>query len=821
MKKFTLLFAFLLSYVGIAMAQTTPISAVSDLSNSKVYFITAKDAGRGALYTDLTNNALGCIGGTYGNYPNNTAGGNTKDYSALNQQFAIMQNNGQYFLYSLAAEKFAYDDGKYVFFSEYPTQVITVEASDVTGYFYIKFRGVDMLNFSGGHDPNYGTVANWNTADDGNRLQIAAVDSKTLEESVVNAILGKCSIAKGNLYVKIQAAQAVYNGLEDNSTAAATALQSAIGNANTVLANATATDEVLNAQVTALRTAINVANGMVKRADYGNDKAFYLRNVASGRYMTVVTASTNDGVKIKDYAGDDTQRFFLISTNVSGQYQLRNVAGQYLAAVSPWYTKSQDAAYTFTIEAAENEGEFYIKCPIGYVAQNSGQTADGQIIYSNHRADNVSRAWYLEEADATASQILSASIATAEQYRGYFGTGLGQYNDESNTVDGNYWTAKAAEIGSATDEAKTEAANDLYSALATTFTKIADGTLPINQPETGKFYRFKSSTGSNRMLCTASTTGGHTTQLGMGDANGSLRSSIFMLKESGSNKRLVAYGTGLCVGKFAYGQNSDTGNWLSYQEETGGTVSDKIGNFTFSAGSALGTYHIASTSGRYIYNGGGTYVDAANSTPNTGYDWVIEEVRYLPVYFSDLGVATLWSPVALNVADGGNVRVKAYTGENTSASLKLTEITTGVIPAETAVVLEKAEGAAMGTDEPECTYLPVTTAAETASSDLRGQATTIDAVVGAYTLQNRTVGENTVIGMYQYNGSTLAGFKAYLVDESGSAEGFAFVFGGVTSIEKVTPAAIENNRIYDLSGRRVLNARKGLYIVNGKKLIIK
>lgn len=42
-----------------------------------------------------------------------------------------------------------------------------------------------------------------------------------------------------------------------------------------------------------------------------------------------------------------------------------------------------------------------------------------------------------------------------------------------------------------------------------------------------------------------------------------------------------------------------------------------------------------------------------------------------------------------------------------------------------------------------------------------------------------------------------------------------------SSTEKVTPDAIENNRIYDLTGRRVQNARKGLYIVNGKKLIIK
>ena len=40
---------------------------------------------------------------------------------------------------------------------------------------------------------------------------------------------------------------------------------------------------------------------------------------------------------------------------------------------------------------------------------------------------------------------------------------------------------------------------------------------------------------------------------------------------------------------------------------------------------------------------------------------------------------------------------------------------------------------------------------------------------------------------------------------------------GITTIETTT----DSNAIYDLQGRRVTNPAKGIYIVNGKKVIIK
>lgn len=42
-----------------------------------------------------------------------------------------------------------------------------------------------------------------------------------------------------------------------------------------------------------------------------------------------------------------------------------------------------------------------------------------------------------------------------------------------------------------------------------------------------------------------------------------------------------------------------------------------------------------------------------------------------------------------------------------------------------------------------------------------------------------------------------------------------------TAIEGITADNRENTAIYDLTGRRVEKARKGLYIINGKKVLVK
>ena len=65
--------------------------------------------------------------------------------------------------------------------------------------------------------------------------------------------------------------------------------------------------------------------------------------------------------------------------------------------------------------------------------------------------------------------------------------------------------------------------------------------------------------------------------------------------------------------------------------------------------------------------------------------------------------------------------------------------------------------------------------------------------------------------------------KAYLqFDEEISAPFLSFEGDGeTTGIANVNVNANANSSWYDLSGRRVANPTKGLYIVNGKKVIIK
>ena len=64
------------------------------------------------------------------------------------------------------------------------------------------------------------------------------------------------------------------------------------------------------------------------------------------------------------------------------------------------------------------------------------------------------------------------------------------------------------------------------------------------------------------------------------------------------------------------------------------------------------------------------------------------------------------------------------------------------------------------------------------------------------------------------------GFKAYLPADGNNARFITFDFGTETAIDELKG---ENGNvktvIYDLSGRRVQGAQKGIYVVNGKVVI--
>lgn len=80
------------------------------------------------------------------------------------------------------------------------------------------------------------------------------------------------------------------------------------------------------------------------------------------------------------------------------------------------------------------------------------------------------------------------------------------------------------------------------------------------------------------------------------------------------------------------------------------------------------------------------------------------------------------------------------------------------------------------------------------------------------------------VGFYRWiSPSSLSAGKVYLKIAGGSAREFiGFGDDETTGIESLTPALSEGEgAIYNLNGQQVKAAKKGLYIVNGKKVIIK
>ena len=87
-------------------------------------------------------------------------------------------------------------------------------------------------------------------------------------------------------------------------------------------------------------------------------------------------------------------------------------------------------------------------------------------------------------------------------------------------------------------------------------------------------------------------------------------------------------------------------------------------------------------------------------------------------------------------------------------------------------------------------------------------------------------GTNTGLGLYKLkNGTAMADNKVYveLEDENTlNAKSVTFDFGTTNAIKEVVEPEIVNKQgVYDLQGRRVSNPSSGIYIVNGKKSVIK
>ncbi len=223
-------------------------------------------------------------------------------------------------------------------------------------------------------------------------------------------------------------------------------------------------------------------------------------------------------------------------------------------------------------------------------------------------------------------------------------------------------------------------------------------------------------------------------------------------------------------------------------------------------------------------NGNIVWLDNSNYTTNYGqwagvqkYQLFTTSSATVSVTIGSTGYSTFSSPVPLDFSSVEGLT--AYVATTVADSkVTLTSVTTA--PANTGLVLK-------GTASQEYT-IPVSASAATPASNLLqgcivSTAVSVDATSGYnnYVLVNE--GGTAKFQSLVANGATIPAGKAYLRNGAYSAaRSLSIEFADeTTSIQNVKKQEMGAENYYDLQGRRVENPTKGLYIVNGKKIIVK
>ncbi len=196
-------------------------------------------------------------------------------------------------------------------------------------------------------------------------------------------------------------------------------------------------------------------------------------------------------------------------------------------------------------------------------------------------------------------------------------------------------------------------------------------------------------------------------------------------------------------------------------------------------------------------------------------DATLPEIRLNTL--NDKNYATYYLPFAAKAPEG----VTAYAGTINNGNVQLTEYANGVIPANKGVVLVS--------DTKTTATFTLTDASDVVTeqtNELTGVLTNteLNSVVNSDQVRIFSKKDN-VAGFYKPNSgiTSLAANKAYIMAPANEgALVLNFAGGEVTGINQATINATEANApIYDLTGRRVAKAVKGIYVKNGKKFIVK
>lgn len=214
---------------------------------------------------------------------------------------------------------------------------------------------------------------------------------------------------------------------------------------------------------------------------------------------------------------------------------------------------------------------------------------------------------------------------------------------------------------------------------------------------------------------------------------------------------------------------------------------------------AFSYLHVANTRG---------YAVVGWDAPSPASQWTVEDATHFEVSLNAVNgksYATFCAPFGVTVAD---TKANTLVMDASKKFVTLNEI--AEVPANTGVLLVNETGATTAT-----VTINDAAAATVANNALVGTLAPHAKAAGDLFLGNN----EGVVGFYDWAGTSLAANRAYI--PAATAAGVrALLFDNTTT--GVNAATLNNasQKVFDLQGRRVQKAQKGLYIVNGKKVVL-
>ncbi|MDY6297384.1 MAG: hypothetical protein SPL50_03725 [Alloprevotella sp.] len=768
----------------ITVVRTMKEGVVTDaaqISNNKLYTFTPYDASRGLLSASSSEAAL------------NTKGANTK--------FALFAYEGKTYLYNFDAGKFVNDqnnisgiNGYYFTLVDTPDAFVAVAPAEYEHTFTLKMNNAHCINASNGWA--YGAVGNWNDLDPGNQFHIIAVEDMTPEQNAALQTL------LDEYFHPSYTVTYVVKDTDDNTLFTSEAQGTTLGAnittlpaemQNTLFYDYNTIDlTVTDIATTATFTATLKENAPFRFTADTTAPIWNKLTLKGSNYPTYVADGTPNVITPTTDANDETTQWAFVGNPYAGFYLYNRAAGTDLVLGSPTAAgDGADGGNTYATLAAKgtqtNElwfpsastnitNGFYLFNPEGHALNERSASNLAYWTGGNDKGSTFNTTEILE-----GETLFNALIAQLEAVP--FGTTVNTF-----TLTGDY-AAYASNPSVLVNALKTAGFS------TETLARVQDvlANVVINLPAAG-FYRIKGQT-SGKYLASGMASN---KKFAMTDATDA--STIFYF----NGTTLVNYET-----TKANGMNASAWAWVNGETASNVAFHDGLTNGGYAIQSATAYFYDNGDNSSSADRGGNLVINASTNARYTS--WYLEPVSELKVSLTNLdywhvegNYTTLYMPVAVKISD--EATAYAIVKNADGVTLDMVACPDNVVPANTGVILNG--------NYAQCTAT-LSTEAGTATSVLTGTTPMISAVDGCYVLSVA----NEKLGFYKFAGTELKGFHAYYVDETADpTRGFVLNMGDPTGIN---PSLLtgDASQVYDLQGRRVVNAQKGLYIINGKKVV--